>query len=668
MLIGRTSIRFRTFLGFASVIALMIMLAGLSVSRFDAFARTGDTLIEGVEQVGIANEFAVHLFELSEAVNTFRDSKRDTDLAAIDQAQETAQEAGALVVGLLHSRDEMEAAETLAAEQELYKQQLADVLRRISGDKEGADVILLALEKLPQSSAKLADWLRGFDDEQAPKLATDIAAGVQQALKASLDLAVSRDLTHGNAAADAVSQLSDKVAAVRALMKEKGLPRREQRVAKFVARDIDTLRQGVAAFIGSVRGTEDSWSLLKGTMDALQARISNLRGEAIARQSADLSSLSGGSRRAVQEGMMFGAAGILIAVLLAWLLGRSIVNPLKRLQDDVFAMISDTGNEATKSRDEVAQLASAFDILRREHAEAERLRQERDADQQRQSQRANTIAGMTVQFDDQIKAVFETFGQCIQRMGSTANNMNENAEKTTVQAVNVSSATEQAATNFQTVAAAAEEMSMSFAEIDEQVRLSTQKVSEAVVESRRAGEQITRLSQTAGRIENVVRLINDIAEQTNLLALNATIEAARAGDAGKGFAVVASEVKNLAQQTARAIEEIEQEVSGVQSATGDTVKVIETVTARVGEISDVANAISAAIEEQVRVTAEIARNVEDATQGASTAAESIATVSEAAKASGTVANDVLGTSRELQAMSTQLRTVIQNFVTDVRAA
>ena len=239
MLIGRTSIRFRTFLGFASVIALMIMLAGLSVSRFDAFARTGDTLIEGVEQVGIANEFAVHLFELSEAVNTFRDSKRDTDLAAIDQAQETAQEAGALVVGLLHSRDEMEAAETLAAEQELYKQQLADVLRRISGDKEGADVILLALEKLPQSSAKLADWLRGFDDEQAPKLATDIAAGVQQALKASLDLAVSRDLTHGNAAADAVSQLSDKVAAVRALMKEKGLPRREQRVAKFVARDID---------------------------------------------------------------------------------------------------------------------------------------------------------------------------------------------------------------------------------------------------------------------------------------------------------------------------------------------------------------------------------------------------------------------------------------------
>ncbi|HBT42446.1 MAG TPA: chemotaxis protein, partial [Rhodospirillaceae bacterium] len=137
---------------------------------------------------------------------------------------------------------------------------------------------------------------------------------------------------------------------------------------------------------------------------------------------------------------------------------------------------------------------------------------------------------------------------------------------------------------------------------------------------------------------------------------------------GKGFAVVAGEVKSLAQQTAKAISEIELQVGGVQSATRDTIRVIEMVTAKVGEIAEVADTISSVIEEQVRVTADIARSVEDATVGASSAAENIATVSEAAKASGAVANDVLDTSRELEQMSGRLRTVIQGFLTDVRAA
>ncbi|MEQ9574526.1 MAG: methyl-accepting chemotaxis protein, partial [Rhodospirillales bacterium] len=299
---------------------------------------------------------------------------------------------------------------------------------------------------------------------------------------------------------------------------------------------------------------------------------------------------------------------------------------------------------------------------------AERLRLERDAEQQRQSQRATVIAGMTTEFDNQVKQVFDAFGICIQRMGNTAHSMNENAERTTEQAVTVSSATEQAATNFQSVASAAEQMSMSFAEIDQQIRLSSEKVNAAVADSRQAGARISELARSADRIGDVVSLITDIAEQTNLLALNATFEAARAGDAGKGFAVVAGEVKSLAQQTAKAISEIELQVGGVQSATRDTIRVIEMVTAKVGEIAEVADTISCVIEEQVRVTADIARSVEDATVGASSAAENIATVSEAAKASGAVANDVLDTSRELEQMSGRLRTVIQGFLTDVRAA
>ena len=669
MLIGRTSIRFRTFLGFTSVIALMALLTGLSVYRFGNFARTGETLIGGVEQVGIANNFAFRLYELSAAVNAFRDSKNEADITAITQALETAQQAGVETAEVLAARGEDEVVAMIEAEQARYKDQLADVIRRISGDKEGSDVILLAAEKLPASTTQLVAWLGRFADERAPALAKAVDDGAQQALKASLDLAVSRDLSRGQTAADAVSKLDNTVAAVRAMMKEAGVPRRDQRLAKFVGRDVDTLRQGVAAFTGAIQGTADSWNLFRTTMDILQARIENLRGEAIARQSVDMVSLSGDSRLAVQQGILFGAAGVFLAAVLAWLLGRSIVRPLNRLKDDVSDMISDAETEqSAPMRDEVAQLAQAFQVFRREHEEAERLRQERDTEQQRQSRRASVIAGMTSEFDNQVKQVFDAFGICIQRMGNTANSMNENAERTTEQAVTVSSATEQAATNFQSVAAAAEQMSMSFSEIDQQIRLSSEKVSAAVADSREAGTRISELARSADRIGDVVRLITDIAEQTNLLALNATIEAARAGDAGKGFAVVAGEVKSLAQQTARAISEIELQVGGVQSATRDTIRVIETVTAKVGEIAEVADTISAVIEEQVRVTADIARSVEDATVGASSAAENIATVSEAAKASGAVANDVLDTSRELEQMSGRLRTVIQGFLTDVRAA
>ncbi|MAO55633.1 MAG: hypothetical protein CMM61_08040 [Rhodospirillaceae bacterium] len=672
MSITRTSIGFRTFLGFTSVIVLMVVVVALSLDRFHRFAGTGDALIGEVDRVGAANDYAFRLFELSLAVNKFRDSKTEPDAAAIDAALAMLTDAGAVMQKTLSDAGDATAAEALAEKQAQARDLLADVVRRISGDKEGAEVILLAAEKLPPSAGRLVEWLKAYDDRAAPKLAVDVEKHARNALQASLNLAVSRDLAQAEPAAEAVSSLADTVGAVRTMMKEKGLPRREQRVARFAGRDVDTLRQGVAGFVGALQGTTDSWNQFKAAMDALQAGAADLRGAAIARQTQGFVGLSEDSQAAVQWGLIVGISGVLLAAALAWLLGRSIVRPLKRLQDDVAAMISRAGDgvapDLAATHDEVAQLASALDVFRREQEEAERLRAERDTEQQRQSNRAIAIAGLTTDFDDQVKQVFDTFGTCIQRMGHTAASMNQNAERTTEQAVTVSTVTERAAVNFQSVASAAEQMSMSFSEIDQQIRLSSEKVQAAVDDSRQAGSRITELSRTANRIGDVVSLINDIAEQTNLLALNATIEAARAGDAGKGFAVVAAEVKSLAQQTSRAIGEIEEQVGGVQAATRDAVQVIETVSVKVGEIAQVAEGISAAIEEQVKVTAEIAHRVEDATQGASSAAESIATVSESAKASGAVANDVLDTSRELEEMSGQLRTVIQSFLTHVRAA
>ena len=173
---------------------------------------------------------------------------------------------------------------------------------------------------------------------------------------------------------------------------------------------------------------------------------------------------------------------------------------------------------------------------------------------------------------------------------------------------------------------------------------------------------------SAQRIGEVLSLITDIAEKTNLLALNATIEAARAGEAGKGFAVVASEVKNLANQTARATEEIAQQISGIRETTDRAVSATEGVSGIITEINDIATGIAAAIEEQQAATQEIARNVEQAAMGTREMTSTIVAVNQAANDTGNASEQVLGVSRELTAKAQNLKSVVEKFLNEVRAA
>ena len=195
---------------------------------------------------------------------------------------------------------------------------------------------------------------------------------------------------------------------------------------------------------------------------------------------------------------------------------------------------------------------------------------------------------------------------------------------------------------MQTVASAAEELSASIDEIGRQVHQSSEISLSAVRQAERTNQKVQSLAEAVGRIGEVVNLITDIAEQTNLLALNATIEAARAGDAGKGFAVVASEVKNLANQTARATEEISAQIAGVQDSTQDAVGAIDAITKTIGEINEIASTIAAAVEQQSAATQEIARNVEQAAAGTQEVSTNIGTVTEAANDTGSAATQIRG--------------------------
>ena len=189
----------------------------------------------------------------------------------------------------------------------------------------------------------------------------------------------------------------------------------------------------------------------------------------------------------------------------------------------------------------------------------------------------------------------------------------------------------------------------------------------AVEEANRADGMIQSLVQAAQKIGEVVELITSIADQTNLLALNATIEAARAGDAGKGFAVVAAEVKNLANQTAKATEEIGSQIGGIQTATKDSVAAIKSIGKVIGEINQISSAIAAAVEEQGAATKEIARNVEQASAGTKDVSSNIAGVTQAASETGQASGQIHQAAQELSQQSSALKDVVEKFLADVRA-
>jgi len=220
----------------------------------------------------------------------------------------------------------------------------------------------------------------------------------------------------------------------------------------------------------------------------------------------------------------------------------------------------------------------------------------------------------------------------------------------------------------QSVAAATEELSASISEISQQVAQSTTIAQRAVGQARETDATINGLAQASQKIGEVADLIRDIANQTNLLALNATIEAARAGDAGKGFAVVASEVKNLANQTAQATEEISGQISGIQGATAQAVDAIRVITSTISEIDQIASAIAAAVEQQGAATREISRSIQQAADGTRDVSQNISGVSSALSESARLADGLLGAASDLSHQADVMRGEISRFLDRVRAA
>jgi methyl-accepting chemotaxis protein len=320
-------------------------------------------------------------------------------------------------------------------------------------------------------------------------------------------------------------------------------------------------------------------------------------------------------------------------------------------------------------RDEIGQMANAVLVFRGNMIEAERLRSEQAANDQRMSaQRKTDMHTLADRFQAAIGNIVETVSTASRGLESAATTLTRTAETTQQLSTNVAAASKEASENVNSVASASEELAGSVSEIARQVHESSKIADEAVKQAQKTDARIADLSQAAGRIGDVVKLITAIAEQTNLLALNATIEAARAGEAGRGFAVVAQEVKALAAQTAKATDEISMQIAGMQTATEESVAAIKEIGGTISRISEIAGAIAAAVEEQGAATQEISRNVQQAAHGTSQVASNITDVNRGASDTGAASSQVLSSAQSLSNESNQLKREVENFLTTIRAA
>ncbi len=378
------------------------------------------------------------------------------------------------------------------------------------------------------------------------------------------------------------------------------------------------------------------------------------------------------SAKAIQSAAVASLAIMVVfALLIGWVGRRHLLKPLVHASVTL-NQLSNGNTDVTMPAARIRELAAireAIGSFRDAQVAMQKMSTEKEeAERQAEERKAATMSRLADTFGATVGEVVKSVSTSATEMGDTAVIMSGSMDKSGSHSLEVAEAANRSHGNVATVVSAAEQLANSIGEIGGQVERSTTIAESAVGEADRSNEMINGLAGAVDKIGDVVALINGIASQTNLLALNATIEAARAGDAGKGFAVVASEVKNLANQTAKATEDIAHQINEVQGATGNAVTGIEGISKTIRQMSEISTAIAAAVEEQRAATGEIARNANAVSDDAASVLNSVTELSQASAMSYGAAIRVLWASQDIQEPMAELHGSVDTFLGEVRTA
>ncbi|WP_428481357.1 methyl-accepting chemotaxis protein [Pyruvatibacter mobilis] len=439
-------------------------------------------------------------------------------------------------------------------------------------------------------------------------------------------------------------------------------------VTVIAASQLDNMKSpGTVDMARLIEASEQNAAIRGRMSEALQA-ASQLLGD---RTMAESNALNGvlGTANAVS------AIGIALMLITTVAAGAFIIlmvsRPLQALVTSTNALVRKewgTDITGTERGDEIGQMASALVLFRDNGIENDKLMEAQKAEDEKRLARARQIEELVASFRQESEAVTAALEDATRKMSQTSETMNSVANETTKLSEDVSTAAQSAGTNVNSVSAATEELTASIREISQQLSGTNKMAGDAQDVSRSTVEKMAVLESSAGEINSVIEIISDIAEQTNLLALNATIEAARAGEAGKGFAVVASEVKTLANQTAKATEQVREQVNRIQGDTSEASDFINRITEAISGLSENMTVIAAAMEEQSAATQEISRNVMEASNGTSQVVDNIGEVSQATRKTQDSSATVNQIAEELAQRSDHLKGSIHAFISKIQAA
>ncbi|HEY7844357.1 MAG TPA: HAMP domain-containing methyl-accepting chemotaxis protein [Bradyrhizobium sp.] len=381
--------------------------------------------------------------------------------------------------------------------------------------------------------------------------------------------------------------------------------------------------------------------------------------------------LRGSALRALVVQLVLLLAAVCLAAGAMTAVTRRVIRPLHKMRDAMLKVAAgdlavETGYAAR--HDEIGGLATALETFKQQAADKFKIEEQERERNAGSVARQRAIDAYVAEFEGTVRQTLQQLGAASGEMRKTSSGLSTVSRQTNSRVEVAQRASGEASMSVESVASAAEELSASINDISQQAAHAAGIASRAVDQARETDGTVQGLAKSAGRIGEVVGLINTIAAQTNLLALNATIEAARAGEAGRGFAVVASEVKSLASQTAKATDEISEQIADIQKVAGEAIDAIKGIGSIIGEVNEVATAIAAAVQEQGAATQEITRSTQYAAQGTKNVSENITGVKTDADAAAAAAENVKGASETLETQSQNLGHQVTDFLGKIRAA